>query len=105
MFSDIDPYLDLDYPSVDPKVQSQQQQSSGTDGVVPVQNKNVHAPLMNDNCFDMDFSGSKPFYNGQSLSQSVSIFSQAINSFTNCLVSYKTRRRCKKEIEMLNLEL
>ncbi|KAL6345851.1 hypothetical protein AAG906_017610 [Vitis piasezkii] len=73
MFSDIDPYLDLDYPSMDPKLQSQQQQqSSGTDGVVPVQNKSVQAPLVNDNCFDMDFSGSKSFYNGQSLSQSVS---------------------------------
>ncbi|GAV77838.1 zf-B_box domain-containing protein/CCT domain-containing protein, partial [Cephalotus follicularis] len=32
---DMDPYLDLDYGQVDPKVEAQEQISSGTDGVVP----------------------------------------------------------------------
>ncbi|KAJ0030047.1 zinc finger protein CONSTANS-LIKE 4 [Pistacia vera] len=74
-FSDMDPYLDLEFGPVDPKLEAQEQNSSGTDGVVPVQSKNVHAPLVNDHCFDLDFSGSKSFgygYNTQCLSHSVS---------------------------------
>nr|AHM25240.1 CO [Paeonia suffruticosa] len=85
MFSDIDPYLDLDYASMDQKFQQQQQQhqqnSSGTDCVVPVQSQNLQAPLVNgggsESCFEVDFTGSKAFpfnnfNNAHSLSQSVS---------------------------------
>jgi hypothetical protein len=73
VFSDMDPYLDLDYGHVDPKLEAQEQNSSGTDGVVPVQSKSVHQ--LSDNCFDLDFSASKPYvyaYNTHCLSQSVS---------------------------------
>ncbi|EEF46831.1 zinc finger protein CONSTANS-LIKE 4 [Ricinus communis] len=76
VFSDMDPYLDLDYGPGDPKLEAQEQNSSGTDGVVPVKSsKNVQAPFVNDNCFELDFTGSKPFpygYNAQCLSNSVS---------------------------------
>ncbi|KAK3210548.1 hypothetical protein Dsin_015254 [Dipteronia sinensis] len=75
VFSEMDPYLDLDYGHADPKLETREQNSSGTDGVVPVQSKNVHARSVNDSCFDLDFSGSKPFgfgYSNQCLSQSVS---------------------------------
>ncbi|KAG2691320.1 hypothetical protein I3843_08G004700 [Carya illinoinensis] len=77
VFPDMDPYLNLDYGPVDPKSEAQEQNSSGTDGVVPVRSKSVHQPpLMSDHhCFDMDFSGSKPYvygYNAQCLSHSVS---------------------------------
>ncbi|KAJ9184126.1 hypothetical protein P3X46_007897 [Hevea brasiliensis] len=76
VFSDMDPYLNLDYaPPVDPKLEEQEQNGSGTDGVVPVQSKSVQARLVNDLCFDFDFTGSKPFangYNTQCLSHSVS---------------------------------
>nr|ARS25033.1 CONSTANS [Triadica sebifera] len=75
-FSDMDPYLDLDYGPVDPKLEAQEQNSSGTDGVVPVQSKNIQAPQANDHCFELDLTGSKSFayygYNTQCLSQSVS---------------------------------
>ncbi|XP_034917627.1 zinc finger protein CONSTANS-LIKE 4 [Populus alba] len=78
--SEMDPYLDLD-PYVDPKVEVQEQNSSGTtDGVVPVQRNKLgfQAPaLVNDNCcYELDFStGSKSFgggYGYNSLSHSVS---------------------------------
>ncbi|CAK7354048.1 unnamed protein product [Dovyalis caffra] len=79
--SEMDPYLEMD-PYVDPKVEVQEQNSSGTtDGVVPVQRNKLgfQAPaLVNDNncCFELDFStGSKSFgggYGYNSLSQSVS---------------------------------
>lgn len=75
VFSEMDPYLDLDYGPVDPKMEAQEQNSSGTDGVVPVQSKGAQAPLVNDHCFDLDFNGSKPFafgYNPHCLSHSVS---------------------------------
>ncbi|XP_022756304.1 zinc finger protein CONSTANS-LIKE 4-like [Durio zibethinus] len=75
VFSEMDPYLDLEYGPVDPKIEAQEQNSSGTDGVVPVQRKGVQAPLANDHCYDMDFTGSKPFaygYNPHCLSHSVS---------------------------------
>ncbi|KDP33477.1 hypothetical protein JCGZ_07048 [Jatropha curcas] len=75
VFSEMEPYLDLDYGPVDPKLESQEQNSSGTDGVVPVQSKSVQTPLVNDHCFELDFSGSKAFaygYKAQCLSHSVS---------------------------------
>lgn len=80
VFPEMDPYLDLDldYGHVDSKMEAQDQNSSGTDGVVPVQSKSVHqhqSPLLNDPCFDLDFSASKPHaygYNTHCLSQSVS---------------------------------
>ncbi|KAB1204769.1 Zinc finger protein CONSTANS-LIKE 4 [Morella rubra] len=74
VFQDMDPYLDLEYRSVDPKLEAQEQNSSGTDGVVPVQSKSVHQPpLLNDRCFEIDFS--KPYaygYSAPCISQSVS---------------------------------
>lgn len=80
VFPDMDPYLDLDYGHADPKLEAQEQNSSGTDGVVPVQTRNVNANghLVNDACFDLDFPGSKSYgygYNSHSqcLSQSVSL--------------------------------
>ncbi|KAK9274338.1 hypothetical protein L1049_019152 [Liquidambar formosana] len=87
MFSDIDPYLDLDYAAMDhPKLQQQfeqqqqQNNSSGADGVVPVQSKNLQGPLVSEaseSYFDVDFgSGSKAFAyninNAHCLSHSVS---------------------------------
>lgn len=95
LYSDIDPYLDLEYGSMDTKFQPQPQQerqknqeeqknSGTTDGVVPVQSKNPHVnqgSFVNgggsESCFDFDFMRSKafPYYNNnaaQSLSQSVS---------------------------------
>ncbi|XVF48230.1 hypothetical protein PTKIN_Ptkin03bG0173100 [Pterospermum kingtungense] len=75
VFSEMDPYLDLDYGPVDPKMEAHEQNSSGTDGVVPVQSKSVQPQLVNDHCLDLDFIGSKAFsygYNPHSLSHSVS---------------------------------
>lgn len=85
VFSDVDPYLDPGYgpAAVDPKLEAQEQNSSGTDGVVPVQSKSVQASLVNDHCFELDFTGSKPFaygYNTQSLSNSVSLLISAFCS-------------------------
>ncbi|KAJ4831378.1 Zinc finger protein CONSTANS-LIKE 4 [Turnera subulata] len=74
LFSDMDPYLDLDYGPVDPKLEAQEQNSSGTDGVVPVQSKHGQAPLLND-CYELDFAGSKAYpysYNAHCPSHSVS---------------------------------
>ncbi|KAK8520277.1 hypothetical protein V6N13_031260 [Hibiscus sabdariffa] len=83
VFSEMDPYLDLDYGPVDPKMETrdhdQEQNSSATDGVVPVQNKTVQAPVVNDHCFDSDFTTPKAFpydynynYNPHCLSHSLS---------------------------------
>lgn len=75
VFSDMDPYLDLDYGAVDPKIEAQEQNSCGTDGVVPVQSKSVQPQIVNEHCFEMDLPGTKPFiygFNGHCLSQSVS---------------------------------
>lgn len=77
VFTDVDPYLDVDYGAVDRKLEVQEQNSSGTDGVVPVQTKNAHLPVVNEQCFEMEFPVSKqPFVYGYSaahcLSQSVS---------------------------------
>ncbi|KAF8099915.1 hypothetical protein N665_0235s0018 [Sinapis alba] len=72
MFSDPDPFLD--YGTVDPKLESQEQNSSGTDGVVPVENRTVKVPTVNENCYELDFTGgSKGFtYGYNSISHSVS---------------------------------
>ncbi|GLU01198.1 hypothetical protein SLE2022_185190 [Rubroshorea leprosula] len=75
VFAEMDPYLDLDYGTVDPKIEVQEQNSSGTDGVVPVQGKSIQPPMVNDHCFDLDFSGPKHFaygYAAQCVSHSVS---------------------------------
>ncbi|GMJ11127.1 B-box domain protein 5, CONSTANS-like 4 [Hibiscus trionum] len=78
VFSEMDPYLDLDFGHVNPKMETldhdQEQNSSATDGVVPVQNKTA---LVNDYCFDLDFTTPKAFpygynYNPHCLSHSVS---------------------------------
>ncbi|PRQ45589.1 hypothetical protein RchiOBHm_Chr3g0493071 [Rosa chinensis] len=70
MFSDMDPYLDLDYEAVDPKAPDpEEQNSSGTNGVVPVQSKTVQPQS-----FEMELPTSKPFiygYHGHYLSQSI----------------------------------
>ncbi|CAN6582796.1 unnamed protein product [Malus baccata var. baccata] len=77
LFQEMDPYLDLDYGHVDPKLEEAQEQNScGADGVVPVQSKNMQPLLVNDQSFELDFSaGSKPFVYGyhhaQCLSQSI----------------------------------
>ncbi|PRQ31629.1 hypothetical protein RchiOBHm_Chr5g0037591 [Rosa chinensis] len=64
MFSDMDPYLDLDYGAVDLKAPAQEEQnSSGTDEVVPVQSKTVQPQS-----FEMELPTAKPFiygYHGQ----------------------------------------
>ncbi|CAN1140474.1 Zinc finger protein CONSTANS-LIKE 4 [Linum perenne] len=83
LFHEMDPsYLDLEF--VDPKMEAQEQNSSGADGVVPEQIKEAdghhQAPLlMNDHCFDLDFATSvdepKGFpygYHAQCLSHSLS---------------------------------
>ncbi|WCJ30456.1 Zinc finger protein CONSTANS-LIKE 4 [Euphorbia peplus] len=75
VFSEMDPYLEMDYGVVDPKVEALEQNSSGADGVVPVQSKNIQAPMVNDHCYELDFTGSKAFgygFNAQCLSHSVS---------------------------------
>ncbi|PRQ34431.1 hypothetical protein RchiOBHm_Chr5g0068911 [Rosa chinensis] len=63
VFSD----MDLDYGAVDPKAPDQEEQnSSGTDGVVPVQSKTVQRQS-----FEMELPTSKPFiygYHGHYLS-------------------------------------
>ncbi|GMI86487.1 B-box domain protein 5, CONSTANS-like 4 [Hibiscus trionum] len=71
----MDPYLDLDYRHGDSKLVTQEQNNSGTDGVVPIQGKSVQAPSINGQCLDLDFTASKPFaygYNPNFISHSVS---------------------------------
>ncbi|XP_078443587.1 zinc finger protein CONSTANS-LIKE 4-like [Wolffia australiana] len=71
-FSDVDPYLDLDYASsVDPRYDQ-------TDSVVPVQAKTaatavgspVPAMVAVDGCVDLDYRRPKPAYGAYSLSSS-----------------------------------
>ncbi|KAK8679619.1 hypothetical protein V6N13_145064 [Hibiscus sabdariffa] len=72
---EMDRYPDLDYGHGNSKLDAQEQNSSGTDGVVPVQSKSVRAPSINGPCFDLDFAGSKPFacgYNPNIITHSVS---------------------------------
>ncbi|XP_010259762.1 PREDICTED: zinc finger protein CONSTANS-LIKE 5-like [Nelumbo nucifera] len=74
-FSDVDPYLDLDYGS-SMETRYHHQNSANADSVVPVHTKPPPPPLMNtsDRCFDMGFCRSKPSYGytTPTLSQSVS---------------------------------
>ncbi|KAI3435408.1 uncharacterized protein J3R85_006144 [Psidium guajava] len=76
---DVDPYLDVDYGSVDPKFEtSGDQNSSGTaDGVVPVRSDGVvHGPFVGEGGFDLELTGgSKRFgfgYGAHCLSQCIS---------------------------------
>ncbi|CAN8265078.1 unnamed protein product [Cochlearia groenlandica] len=72
MFSDPDPYLD--YGSFDPKLVSEDRNNSGSDGVVPVENRTVRVSTVNENCYELDFTGgSKGFtYGYNCISHSVS---------------------------------
>ncbi|KAL6985123.1 hypothetical protein U1Q18_018500 [Sarracenia purpurea var. burkii] len=82
LFSDIDPYLDIDIVGGNQKPDQDPHHSSAADGVVPVQRKNLQQqrpqpPALVDGvpCYNVDYCGSKPFlynFNSQSLSQSVS---------------------------------
>ncbi|KAM1290290.1 hypothetical protein ACFX14_017558 [Malus domestica] len=57
LFQEMDPYLDLDYGHMDPKLEEAQEQNScGADGVVLVQSKNMQPLLVNDQSFELDFS-------------------------------------------------
>lgn len=82
VFPEMEPCLDLDFGPEDPKEEAQEQNSSGTDGVVPVQRKSAQIPSLNDHYYDMELTGSKNFaygYNGsQCLSQSVSSSSMEV---------------------------
>lgn len=83
VFTEMEPCLDLDFGPVDPKgEEAQEQNSSGTDGVVPVQSKSAQIPSLNDHYYDMELTGSKNFnygYNGsQCISQSVSSSSMEV---------------------------
>lgn len=81
-FTDMDPYLNVDYgAAVDPKLEVQEQNSCGSDGVVPVQSKEVQPPAENEQGFEVEFPAvSKPpfaygyGYGAQCPSQSVSSF-------------------------------
>ncbi|NP_001280817.1 zinc finger protein CONSTANS-LIKE 4 [Malus domestica] len=85
LFPEMDPYMDLDYGHVDPKLEDAQEQNSCiTDGVVPEQSKNMQPQLVNDHSFEIDFSAaSKPFVYGyhhaQCLRQSVSSSSMDVS--------------------------
>ncbi|MBA0783674.1 hypothetical protein Gotri_001346, partial [Gossypium trilobum] len=74
----MDPYLDLDYRHVDLKMETQdkEQNNFGTNGVVPIQRNTVQAPMVTDQCFNMDFTSPKAFlyyynYNPHCLSHNV----------------------------------
>nr|AIE41594.1 zinc finger protein CONSTANS-LIKE 3 [Lagerstroemia indica] len=85
LFSDMDPYLDLDLKSGDPKshhvIDNEQKHHYSSDGVVPVQ-KNEYGsgpypgPVVDGfPTYEIDYPGSKPFmynFTSQSISQSVS---------------------------------
>ncbi|WJZ98895.1 hypothetical protein VitviT2T_017386 [Vitis vinifera] len=88
-FSDIDPFLDFDYP--DAKFpHHHHHHCGGNDGVVPVQAKDPSPPVTNhpaDNCFELDFSRSKLSaynYTAQSLSQSISSSDVGVVPDGNC---------------------
>lgn len=70
VFHDVEAYLDLEtFVPVNPKVEAQEQNSSGNDGVVPVQSKVFHDSLMNDGHCSFDIEFSKPFNYGYGASQ------------------------------------
>lgn len=84
LFSDMDPYLDLDLISGGQKASHvivNEQKQFSSDGVVPVQNKNEYGsgqypgPVVDGfPTYDVDYPGSKPFkynFTSQSISQSV----------------------------------
>ncbi|XP_058113820.1 zinc finger protein CONSTANS-LIKE 4-like [Magnolia sinica] len=74
-FSDVDPYLDLDYAS-SMDARFHHQNGPGADSVVPVQSKPFPSPILkpsSENGHDLDFCRPKPSYSyTPSLSQSVS---------------------------------
>ncbi|KAI3991556.1 hypothetical protein MKX01_040566 [Papaver californicum] len=80
LFSDVDSYLDLDYPEIGGEKQFQNQHqngSAGSDSVVPVATNPIPAASFNyseNHCYEFDFSKPKPAYsfNTQSVSHSVS---------------------------------
>ncbi|KAI3468389.1 hypothetical protein Pfo_030107 [Paulownia fortunei] len=85
LFSDMDPYLDLDLISGEQKphhIATNEQKHYSSDGVVPVQNKNEFGsaqypgPVVDGfPTYEMEYPGSKPFlynFTSQSISQSVS---------------------------------
>lgn len=88
LFTDMDPYLDLDLKSGDPKahhvVATEQKHNYSSDGVVPVQSKNEFGqgpypcPVVDGfPTYEIDYPGSKPYlynFTSQSISQSVSFF-------------------------------
>lgn len=84
LFSDMDPYLDLDLISGEQKphhMVTHEKKHYSSDGVVPVQNKNEFGsgqypgPVVDGfPTYEMDYPGSKPFlynFTSQSISQSV----------------------------------
>ncbi|KAJ8770814.1 hypothetical protein K2173_021461 [Erythroxylum novogranatense] len=69
----MDSYLDMDYGPVDPKLEEQEHNSSGTYDVVPVHSKTAN-PSTTQHCYELNLCGSKPLhygYNAQCLSHSV----------------------------------
>nr|DAD38037.1 TPA_asm: hypothetical protein HUJ06_008678 [Nelumbo nucifera] len=85
-FSNVDPYLDLNYGS-SMETRYHHHNSANVDSVVPVHTKPPPPPLMNtsDRCFDMGFYRSKPSYGytTPTISQSVSSSSNAVSDITN----------------------
>ena len=58
LFGDVDPYLDVDYGTVEAKLEAREQNNSGTDGVVPVQSSGgVHGQFVGESGFDVEFNG------------------------------------------------
>ncbi|KAL1552573.1 zinc finger protein CONSTANS-LIKE 4-like [Salvia divinorum] len=89
LFTDMDPYLDLDLKSGDQKPhhhhQVVEQKHYSSDGVVPVQNESGHyvpGPVVDGfPTFEMDYAVPKPFmynFTSQSISQSVSSSSMEV---------------------------
>lgn len=60
LFGDVDPFLDVDYGSGNPKFEPGES-NSGSDGVVPVQGSGVESVhgrgFMNEGGFDLEFTG------------------------------------------------
>ncbi|GMI92424.1 B-box domain protein 5, CONSTANS-like 4 [Hibiscus trionum] len=100
--ADMDPYLDLDYGHGDSKLQAKEQNSRGTDGVVPTQGKSVETPSVTGHCFDLDFTGSKPFaygYNPNITSYSVSSSSLDVGVVPDGSTMTEISNPCSKGIE------
>lgn len=91
LFSDMDPYLDLDLISGEQKpqhiVSNDEQKQYSSDGVVPVQSKTEFGPAPYPGpvvdgfpTYEVDYPGSKPFmynFTSQSISQSVCPYSSS----------------------------